>query len=183
MEKILVSACLYGVACRYDGLDKKSAFIAEELSKYYDLVAICPEVEGGLPIPRPKCEIKDGKAVTEEGKDCTKNYIEGAKKALALCRYFGISKAILKDGSPSCGSRYIYNGSFKGNKISGLGFTARYLIDHGIAVYSDEDALEFLIPKEEGVKREEGLYTSDAPKRKKPFPKKKRFHKKTEAKE
>ena len=183
MEKILVSACLYGTKCRYDGKDNTSPFLVDVLSKHYDLVAYCPEVEGGLPIPRHPAEIqKDGHVVNDIGEDVTKNYEEGAKKALTLCRYYGIKIAILKDGSPACGPRKIHDGSFKGNKIDGLGVTARLLIANGIKVYAETDALNFLIPEDkEGKKQEEGVYVSAAEPKNKPrygFKKRRPFDKK-----
>ena len=156
MEKILVSACLCGQKTRFDGNDNPFPFI-EKLKRHYDVVPFCPEIEGGLPMLREPCEIVNNAVLTESGKDCTKEYIEGAKKAVALCHFFGIKIAILKDRSPSCGSRTIHDGSFKGNVIDGLGLTARALIADGIKVYADTDALDFLVPEE---KKKKGLQKS-----------------------
>ncbi len=151
MEKILISACLVGEKTRYDGGSNEFPLLAE-LSKKYELVPFCPEVEGGLPTPRDPAEIKSNLVVTSTGKDVTKEYDLGAQKALQACKFFGIRIAILKDGSPACGSRHIRDGSFKGNKIEGLGVTARLLIANGIKVYADTDSLEFLLGESEDKK-------------------------------
>ena len=151
MEKILVSACLCGQKTRFDGNSNPFPFI-EKLKRHYDVVPFCPEVEGGLPIPRESCEIVNNAVLSESGKDYTKQYVEGAKKAVSICHFFGIKIAILKDRSPSCGSRTIHDGSFKNNMIEGLGLTARALIADGIKVYADTDALDFLIPEEKKKK-------------------------------
>jgi uncharacterized protein YbbK (DUF523 family) len=143
MEKILVSACLVGDKVRYDGTANPVAFI-EKLQKFYEIVPFCPEVEGGLSTPRSPAEIRHNQVVTEDGKDVTANYDAGAQKALNICKFFGIRIAILKDGSPACGPRQIHDGSFKGNKIPGLGITARLLIENGIKVYAETDNLAFL---------------------------------------
>jgi uncharacterized protein YbbK (DUF523 family) len=143
MEKILVSACLVGDKVRYDGTANPVSFI-EKLQKFYEIVPFCPEVEGGLTTPRSPAEIRHNQVITAEGKDVTANYEAGAQKALNICKFFGIRIAILKDGSPACGPRQIHDGSFKGNKIPGLGITARLLIENGIKVYAETDNLAFL---------------------------------------
>jgi len=148
MEKILVSACLCGLNTRYDGGHGNFPFL-EKLRKFYEIVPFCPEVEGGLKTPRTRAEIIKGQVMTEDGQNVTKFYNAGAEKALNLCHFLGIRIAILNDKSPSCGSRFIHDGSFKNNVIEGLGVTARTLIADGIKVYSDKDALEFLLPEED----------------------------------
>ncbi len=176
MEKILVSACLFGVKCRYDGGDNPLPLL-DSLKEHYEIVAYCPEVEGGLPIPREKSEIRGDKVVSESEKDVTAQYELGAEKALALCRYFGIKTAILKEGSPACGPRKIHDGNFNGNKIDGMGVTAKLLVDNGIRVYSDEDAIGFLLPEErKGKMLKEGAYVSSAAPRKKAFGPKGKAH-------
>lgn len=148
MEKILISACLLGDKTKYDGGDNYWPFV-EKLKKRYILVPFCPEVEGGLTVPREPCEIQqDGTVKTVSGKDVTKAFRDGAEKAANAASFFGASIAILKDGSPSCGSRYVYDGTFKHNKIEGLGMAARRLIAAGIRVYSSEDNLDFLLEDE-----------------------------------
>ena len=173
MEKILVSACLCGQKTRFDGKDNPFPFI-EKLKRHYDVVPFCPEVEGGLPLLREPCEIVNNSVLSESGKDYTKEYIEGAKKAVSLCHFFGIKIAILKDRSPSCGSRTIHDGSFKNNMIEGLGLTARALIADGVKVYADTDALDFLVPEE---KKKKGKTLGKRPFKKKEEGEKKPFKK------
>jgi len=138
MEKILVSACLVGDKVNYKGQGNYAKDI-EKIKELYDLVLFCPEVEGGLKTPRMPSEIKGDFVIREDGKDVTNNFLEGANKALRLCRYLGIKKAILKENSPSCGTHKIHDGSFSGKKISGMGITARVLSSNGIEVYSEEE--------------------------------------------
>ena len=96
MEKILVSACLIGQKCTYKGEDNYASYL-EELNEYYDFVPFCPEVEGGLPTPRPRSEIKGSQVITENGKTVTREFEAGAAKALEICRFLNIDKAILKE--------------------------------------------------------------------------------------
>ena len=148
MDKILVSACLLGDRCRYDG-EGGDLPILRRLQKKYDLVPFCPEVEAGLPVPRSPAEILRGKVVTKEGKDLTKEYEEAARKAVRLCALLGIRMAILKESSPACGPRKVHDGTFMGGKVPGMGVTARALVQAGVKVYSDEDALDFLLEERE----------------------------------
>lgn len=135
---IIVSACLLGSKVRYDGKEKKNSKVIE-LVDYFNIIPICPEVDGGLKIPRDPCEIVSDKVLTKEGKDCTKEYHLGSEKALHLAKYKNIRFAILKEGSPSCGVKKIYDGSFSNRLISGSGITAKAFIDAGIKVYSEDD--------------------------------------------
>lgn len=154
MEKILISACLLGDKTKYNGGDNYFPFV-EELKKKYILIPFCPEIEGGLSVPRSPSEIqKDGSVLNKEGKDVTSAFVSGAEKAYQATRFFGVSIAILKNGSPSCGSRQVYDGSFKGNLVDGLGITARRLIAAGVKVYSDTDNLAFLLGESEEQKEE-----------------------------
>ncbi len=133
----LISACLCGHHCRYDG----GAFDYPALRRLVEegaAIPYCPEHEGGLPIPRKPCEIVGEQVLTRDGTDCTAEYIRGAEGALALCRRFGLTAAILKEGSPSCGVRRIRDGSHTGRKIVGSGITARLLSENGITLYSEE---------------------------------------------
>ncbi len=143
MEKILISACLIGDKTRYDG---KSSYhpLVKELLKKYELIPFCPEVEGGLPTPRKPSEIIEDKVMMSNGKDVTKNYTLGAEKALNICKALNIKIAILKDGSPSCGSKKIHDGKFTGHTISGNGVTTKLLRKHHIEVLSEEDIEAFL---------------------------------------
>ena len=139
MEKILISACLIGDKCRYDGHTNYSPKIRDLLDKY-ELIPFCPECEGGLPTPRNPSEIqKDGTVKMDNGKDVTKNYLRGADKALDICLCLGIKIAILKDRSPSCGSTKIHDGSFSGKVIDGEGITTSLLRRKGIKVISEDE--------------------------------------------
>ncbi len=144
MEKILISACLVGENTRYDG---KSNYlpIVEKLKEKYDLIPFCPEMAGGLSVPRDPCEIKGLDIVTKEGVSKAKEYNLGAKKALEACKLFGIRIAILMESSPSCGVRNIHDGHFNKTKIPGKGVTTRLLESNGIHCYSSVDDLSFLI--------------------------------------
>ena len=143
MKKILISACLLGDKVKYNGKGNYTPLV-EKLKEQYDLVLFCPEVEGGLPIPRNPSEIKNDEVFMNNGRNVTKNFVTGAKKALMICQYLNIKVAILKDGSPSCGSNEIHDGNFKGNKIPGKGITTRLLEKNGIKVYSENQIELFL---------------------------------------
>jgi uncharacterized protein YbbK (DUF523 family) len=148
MERILVSACLVGEHVRYNGVAME---FDNQILKYWRnnelVVAICPEVAGGLPVPRPSSEIfgADGgqvlnglkKVINANGQDVTQCFLDGAQKALLLARFHKIKLAILKEGSPSCGSGYIYDGSFSKTKKSGKGVTAALLEQNGIRVFNE----------------------------------------------
>lgn len=172
MDKILVSACLLGEKTRYDGKDNLNETLLQKLTSHYEVVPFCPEVEGGLSVPRLKSEIRDGRVVNEKGEDVTSYFVRGAEKAVEICRFLGISIAILKDGSPSCGSRRIHDGKFTGNKIDGLGVTAQKLIEAGVKVYADTDGLDFLFPER---KRSERPYMRENPAERKRAYRKKRY--------
>ena len=143
MEKILISACLVGDKCKYDGHSNYTPLIKDLLEKY-ELVPFCPEVEGGLPTPRKANEIKKDKVFNIAGKEVTKYFNEGAEKALNICKYLNIKIAILKERSPSCGVHEIYDGSFTNKKIKGEGVTTKLLRQNGITVYSEDEIEEFL---------------------------------------
>lgn len=143
MEKILVSACLLGEKTKYDGGDNFSPKVKELLSKY-EIVIFCPEEEGGLKTPRLPNEIRGDTVVRKDGKDVTKAFLTGAEKALAICRYLGIKKAVLKEGSPSCGVHLVHNGLFDGRKIKGEGMTTRLLRRNGIDVYNENEVEKLL---------------------------------------
>ncbi len=138
MEKILISACLLGINCKYNGGNNLNPLI-EKLKKKYELVPICPEVMGGLSIPRDPSEIKEDRVISNKGVDVTSNYLSGAYQALQIVGLSNITKAILKDGSPSCGSTYIYDGTFTKNEISGMGITAKLLKENNIEIYNEKD--------------------------------------------
>lgn len=150
-DKILVSSCLLGATVRYDGSAKEAG--SATLTRWHRegrLVSFCPEIAAGLPIPRPPVEIADGRAgvdvlrgdgalIEADGTDVTAAFLAGAELALALVRQHGCRYAILTDGSPSCGSSFIYDGSFSGVRHTGEGVTARRLRDNGVAVFAQND--------------------------------------------
>lgn len=136
MENIIVSACLLGVSCRYDGNSKPNEKIIN-LKEKYNLIPICPEIMGGLPTPRMPAEIKDGRVKTENGIDVTEEYKKGADEAIKLAKLFGCKKAILKENSPSCGCGKIYNGEFTRTLKDGNGITAELFIKNGIDVFGE----------------------------------------------
>ncbi len=136
---ILVSACLFGVHCRYDGkscLDHQIKF----LKRRHHLILVCPEVRGGLKTPREPAEKLNGRVVTAAGDDVTDEYQQGAQETLALARRFGCRYAVLKERSPSCGCGPIYDGSFTGRLIAGRGITAELLSRNGIRVIGESQA-------------------------------------------
>ena len=135
--KYLISACLCGENCRYDG-GRFDYPALRRLAEEGVALPYCPEHMGGLPIPRKPCEIVGDKVLAADGTDCTAEYTRGAEGALALCREYGITAAILKESSPSCGSTLIYDGTHTGTKIPGMGLAARLLSENGIALYSEK---------------------------------------------
>ncbi len=138
--KLLVSACLLGSPVRYDGRDKKlaSGFL-ERLAAEGRLVAICPELAGGLPVPRSPAEIQsDGRVTDPTGADVSAEFREGARQALALAQGEGCRFALLTDGSPSCGSSFVHDGSFSVARVAGRGVTAALLEAHGIRVFAPD---------------------------------------------
>ena len=136
--RLLVSACLLGVCCRYDGASRPDENILA-LRGEHTLIPVCPEQLGGLPTPRCPCERRGGKVVSREGDDRTAAYERGAQEALKLCRLFGCEAAVLKARSPSCGSGRIYDGTFSGTLTDSDGVTAELLRREGIPVYTEED--------------------------------------------
>lgn len=143
MENILVSSCIYGNNTKYNGLNNYNPLI-EKIKKKYNVILICPEVMGGLSTPRNPSEIKENKVYSNTGVDVTKEYNKGAQIALELVKKYNITKAILKESSPSCGSNLIYDGSFSGKKINGMGITARLLVENGIEIYNENQIEELL---------------------------------------
>ncbi len=138
MQKILMSACLLGAKVRYDGGDcvQNQVLIQKWLSEGR-IVSICPEVSGGLSIPRPPAEIIGNKVMTNTGVDVTTEFHQGAKLAFELCQKHHIKFALLKSRSPSCGNSQIYDGFFNRTLIEGQGITAALLIKHGIKVFNE----------------------------------------------
>ncbi len=137
-QPILVSACLLGVCCRYDGESKPNADVIKLREKYI-LIPICPEVDGGLPTPRTPSERVGDKVLMRDGKDVTENYRKGAEVALRKAKEYSCNIAILKARSPSCGSGKIYDGSFSGNLSDRDGVCAELLKKNGITVFTEEE--------------------------------------------
>ena len=149
--KILISSCLLGEDVRYDGNNSSVAFnpnISFSLKELFmdilcdnEIYSFCPEVAGGLGVPRIPAEIvKNDKPFivqNEEGKDVTINFLLGAKKALDVCLEENIKVALLKANSPSCGNINIYDGTFSNNLIEGQGLTARLLKENGVEVFNE----------------------------------------------
>lgn len=140
---LLISACLLGVCCRYDGASKPHPLV-EELAKKHTLIPICPEQMGGLATPRPPAERQGERVVTKAGRNVTAEYRRGAEEALRLCRLFHCDGAILKERSPSCGHGEIYDGTFTGTLLPGNGMAAELLLKNGISVYG-ESQIETLL--------------------------------------
>lgn len=134
--KILVSACLLGISCRYDGKGKEYPGLAE-LMERHTLIPFCPECYGGLPIPRPPAERRGDRVITQNGLDVTVQYQKGAREALKLAQRCGCTWAILKERSPSCGAGEIYDGSFRHMTVTGDGVTAQLLRENGIQVIGE----------------------------------------------
>lgn len=142
MKKLLVSACLLGCRCRYDGKSCANENVIA-LKDRYELIPVCPEQLGGLPTPRNPSERKDGGVFMNDGTDVTKAYRKGAAESLYLARTLGVQKALLKAKSPSCGKGLIYDGSFTGKKIEGNGVTAALLLENGIEVFTEDELTVF----------------------------------------
>ena len=140
--KILISACLLGACCRYDGASKAHP-LAALLAERHTLVPVCPEQLGGLPTPRPPAERRGGRVVTQSG-DVTEQYLRGAEETLELCKLLGCEAAVLKERSPSCGRGQVYDGTFSGTLTAGDGVTAELLAAHGIPVYGESQIEELL---------------------------------------
>ena len=138
MEIILVSACLLGTNCKYNGKNNKNDKVLEYIKDKY-VIPICPEVFGGLTTPRIPSEILNGKVINKEGKDVTKYFINGANKTLEIAKILNVKKALLKQKSPSCGSGKIYDGTFTNNIINNDGITTKILKENNIEIITEED--------------------------------------------
>ncbi len=135
---ILVSACLLGVSCRYDGKSKPNDDVIKLMEKH-TLIPICAEIFGGLSTPRTPAEIVGNNVITHDGVDVTENYIRGAREVLRLAKLYSATMAILKERSPSCGNGEIYDGSFTGTLTDGDGICARLLKENGITLYGESE--------------------------------------------
>ena len=139
---ILISACLAGIPCRYDGGANTVTTLAE-LTARGEALPVCPEVLGGLPTPRiPSERLPDGRVVNAAGEDLTEAFHLGAERALELCRIHGCSCAVLKARSPSCGKGVIYDGSFTHTRVPGDGVFAALLRENGVRILTEEEYLK-----------------------------------------
>lgn len=142
---ILVSACLLGMNCRYDGTHAYCPAL-EQLMEHHVLIPICPERRGGLDTPRTPAERQGDRVIARDGSDVTAAYIRGAQEALRLAREYDCRYAIFKERSPSCGAGVIYDGSFTGTRVPGDGVTAQLLRANGVVVLG-ESQISALLPK------------------------------------
>ena len=149
-EKLLISACLCGQNTKYNGGNNNLKNL-ELLEQKFILIPICPEVMGGLSTPRDPSEKQEKRVVSNKGKDVTKEFELGAFKALKIAKENGVTLALLKESSPSCGSHLIYDGSFSGTKIEGEGITAKLLRENQIKIYSENQIDELLDLQEHNI--------------------------------
>lgn len=136
--KIIVSACLLGENCKYDGTNNFNENISA-LSEKFELIPICPEYFGGLLIPREPSEIKNGRVINRLGEDVTAQFEKGADDALYIANENNVLYAVLKERSPSCGFRQIYNGTFTKTLTYGNGVAADLLYNNGIRIFGETE--------------------------------------------
>ena len=141
--KLLVSACLLGENCKYSGGNNRDEQV-RALERYFQLIPVCPECFGGLPIPREPSEIRDGCVVSKSGVDVTAAFADGAEKTLYIAEEENCGLALLKERSPSCGCGRIYDGTFTGTLTDGDGVTAALLKENGIKVYGESELEKLL---------------------------------------
>lgn len=144
MKKILVSACLLGDKVRYDGKGQFTPSVYD-LKSHFELVLLCPEMEAGLKTPRARIEIRNGKAINENDVDLSIELETASKNILRLCKHLGISAALLKSKSPSCGNKEIYDGTFHSRLVPGSGVLAALLMKNGISVFNETEIDQLLI--------------------------------------
>lgn len=143
MIKILISSCLLGNNCKWNGRNNARELIISIKDKV-EFIPVCSEVLGGLPVPRIPSEIVGDRVINEINLDVTDHFLEGAEKVLQIAKENNVKYAIFKERSPSCGVHQIYNGKFERTTTEGKGITTRLLEKNGIRVYSDEE-IEMLI--------------------------------------
>lgn len=141
--RILVSACLMGVGCRYDGKSNQLPQL-EQLMKQHTCIPVCPEIFGGLPTPRVPAERQGSKIMTQDGQDVTQQFVRGTAEVLRLADLYHCKAALLKERSPSCGSGQIYDGTFTKTLTEGDGLTAEMLKRKDIAVYGESQIGELV---------------------------------------
>lgn len=135
VDNVLISACLLGVACRYDGQSRP--YDLGKLKENFNLIPFCPEIYGGLPTPRFPGEIQGDRVFNIKGEDVTEQYQKGAEEALRLAKLFNVKFAVLKEKSPSCGKGRVYDGTFSKTLTNGDGVTACLLRNSGIEVFGE----------------------------------------------
>ncbi len=148
METIIVSACLLGDKTRYDGKSNYNPKI-ELIKENYDIIPICPEVMGGMKIPREPTELKNGLPYSKSGKDVNSYFLRGTKQIINIVKYKHITKAILVEKSPSCGVHQIHNGLFNGGLIDGEGYATKELKNHKVDCYTLDEFIELFLTKKE----------------------------------
>lgn len=161
--RVLVSACLLGVRCRYDGASKPLPGL-ERLLDAIDPVPVCPEQLGGLPTPRTPAERCGDRVVTRDGTDVTAQYERGAQEALRLAQLTGCTLALLKEKSPSCGCGRIYDGTHTGTLTDGNGVAAELLLQNGVRVFGEtqlEELLNSLAAREKTREEKEACNETD----------------------
>ena len=136
--KIMVSACLMGENCKYNGGNNLSQKVWDYV-KGHKVISVCPEVMGGLPIPRIPAEIVEGVVTTKDGRNVDTEFRTGAEEALKIAIENQVDLVILQSRSPSCGSKQIYDGSFSGKRIDGQGVFAKMLVEKGFKILDVED--------------------------------------------
>ena len=141
--KLLVSACLLGENCKYSGGNNRDEQV-RALERYFQLIPVCPECFGGMPIPREPSEIRDGCVVSKSGVDVTAAFADGAEKTLYIAEEENCGLALLKERSPSCGSGAVYDGTFSGTLTAGWGVAAGLLREQGIRVLGESRLEELL---------------------------------------
>lgn len=161
--RVLVSACLLGARCRYDGASKPLPGL-ERLLDAIDPVPVCPEQLGGLPTPRTPAERCGDRVVTRDGTDVTAQYERGAQEALRLAQTTGCTLALLKEKSPSCGCGRIYDGTHTGTLTDGNGVAAELLLQNGVRVLGEtqlEELLNSLAAREKTREEKEACNETD----------------------
>ncbi len=142
--RVLVSMCLLGVNCRYNGVPKADETVRRLLgSEDITLIPVCPEQLGGLSTPRTPSERNGNRVVSKEGEDRTGAFSRGAEETLQIAKLYGCEAALLKEHSPSCGNKEVYDGSFSGRVVSGEGVTAELLRKNGVKVFGESEMEAF----------------------------------------
>lgn len=136
--RVLVSACLLGENCKYSGGNNRSVKVLRHITGQ-EIIPVCPEMFGGLSVPRPRAEIKDGTVVTEDGRSVNEAFCLGAMKTLEIAKKYKPDLCILQSRSPSCGKGKVYDGSFTGTLVDGDGVAAALLIKNGFKVVSSDE--------------------------------------------